>query len=544
MSVRSHLNVGPQGRIWNKFNFSPTPSIRSRAPMRPVATDCGIIKKIKSWIKARNKCGKYIQLRTAWRAAKNIYHYHQPERFLSFLTIELKTSFAKWRLLQLPSWLLHKRFYAYVVAGRSKNYVIKLPCGNNAFSHELIQRLKLPGQFARYQTVLSSLQNDPWLRNHSVKVWNIRRHGGYSSEYVDGVNLAQYRDEFVTSEQLLSQQQHRSLVQAIVDLLSDLKGYHEEHGKLIGDWQLHNLIYSHESKTIVNVDAEGFFSYRGGRYESNLSFIEDNLRSLAELLILGDRPTKEAGAILDVFRALDAVRHSGEQYSAPVFVAGYHSLDVNGIRFRGQRVCAERLARVPYNFRNKRVLDLGCNVGGMLHALSGTIETGYGIDFNPHCINAAQLIKKVNQSDNLQFYTLNLDRREDVLLLPAFLHGEKVDICFLLSLCRWLENWRRLIHAAAEISESMLFESNGSAEEQREQVEVLHRYYGNVENVSESSTDDCTVSGRKLYLCTLRITSRVSPEFVRPSKSDHVAEDERELVGARYISSEAQSIIG
>src|SRR4029077_16412856 len=168
---------------------------------------------------------------------------------------------------------------------------------------------------------------------------------------------------------------------------------------------------------------------------------------------------------LDVFRALDEVRHGGSQYSGLNFVAGYHTIELKGKRFRGQRDCAERLAKVPFDFNNKVVLDLGCNVGGMLHCLSNTIRKGYGFDFNPNCVNAAQLIKSFNGTSNLEFFTLDLDRQPAVLLRSMLLH-EKVDICFLLSMCRWLNNWRELIAEASGISQTLLFESNGCADQQ------------------------------------------------------------------------------
>ena len=146
-------------------------------------------------------------------------------------------------------------------------------------------------------------------------------------------------------------------------------------------------------------------------------------------------------------------------------------------------------------------MDLGCNAGGMLHAISGQIGKGYGFDFNPNCINAAQLIKTLNQTGNLEFYVFDLDK-QSLSLLSAFLFGQRVDICFLLSVCMWIERWREVVRLAAKISDCMLFESNGSVEQQKSQVELLESLYQRMEVISESSKDDFSCNSRTLYFCS------------------------------------------
>ena len=48
------------------------------------------------------------------------------------------------------------------------------------------------------------------------------------------------------------------------------------------------------------------------------------------------------------------------------YETGYHSLKIGDITLKGQRNPEKRLSNVNYDFTNKRVLDLGCNRGGML----------------------------------------------------------------------------------------------------------------------------------------------------------------------------------
>jgi SAM-dependent methyltransferase len=290
------------------------------------------------------------------------------------------------------------------------------------------------------------------------------------------------------------------LIDTIQQLLRNLTGYHRQHGELIGDWALHNLVFSPQRGAIVNVDVEGFFTCVDGEMEAQLPFVESNLLNLLELLKITKGQSADDAKIVEVFKALDRVRRSGTDYSAVDYVAGYHSIELKGKKFRGQRECSDRLAQVPFDFHGKVVFDLGCNVGGMLHPLSNRIRRGFGCDANPDCVNAAQLIKRLNQSSNLEFFTFDLDHRP-LPHLQSLISHEKVDICFLLSMCMWLKCWQEVIFEASQISEHLLFESNGSQRQQDEQVALLRKCYKEVQLLSGNSLDDFEQRDRKLFLC-------------------------------------------
>jgi SAM-dependent methyltransferase len=197
---------------------------------------------------------------------------------------------------------------------------------------------------------------------------------------------------------------------------------------------------------------------------------------------------------------LTEVRLGDKAYRGQGFLVGYQTLELNGKLFRGQRECSERLKKVPYDFDGKVVVDLGCNCGGMLHALSKTIKKGYGFDVDPKCISAAQAINVLNHTANLEFFTFDLDR-DELSLLPCFLLHEKADICFLLSVCIWLKKWRMVVKQAATLADVLLYEANGTAEQQEEQVNELRRYFNKISLISDESLDDPTHHERKLYLC-------------------------------------------
>jgi hypothetical protein len=52
----------------------------------------------------------------------------------------------------------------------------------------------------------------------------------------------------------------------------DLRDYNNKHGSLIGDWALHNIIYDLESKKLLNIDLEGFYTYPKVHNNGNCDF--------------------------------------------------------------------------------------------------------------------------------------------------------------------------------------------------------------------------------------------------------------------------------
>jgi SAM-dependent methyltransferase len=205
-------------------------------------------------------------------------------------------------------------------------------------------------------------------------------------------------------------------------------------------------------------------------------------------------------------RVLNLLRYtttSGSGYDAAAYPAGYHAITLDGKSFVGQRRPAERLAKVPFDFKGKTVLDIGCNQGGMLHHLASQLAGGIGIDYDYRMINAANRVRRHNGHHHLDFYVFDLEK-EPLDYLEDFLGEDRVDIVFLLSVCMWINNWTDVIDWAAKRAEYMLFESNGSQLQQQEQEDYLHRHYAKLQLVSGSSDDDPGQRARRLYLCSIK----------------------------------------
>jgi hypothetical protein len=198
---------------------------------------------------------------------------------------------------------------------------------------------------------------------------------------------------------------------------------------------------------------------------------------------------------------LEYTKTSGASYSARGYPAGYHSIEIMGVRLEGQRDPAKRFSIVPVDFTGKTVLDIGSNQGGMLLQLRDQIARGIGIDFDHRMVNTANRIKSSIGAKHLDFYVFDL-QKEPLDLIRDFLPSGKVDVVFLLAVCMWLENWRKVIDFAASISESMLFETNGTDAQQTEQEQYLRSKYADVKQLSESSEDDPQQKRRKLFWLT------------------------------------------
>lgn len=228
----------------------------------------------------------------------------------------------------------------------------------------------------------------------------------------------------------------------------------------------------------------------------------DQIRQRAVRLDLGEGDVE--GTDVDARRVLNLLNYtktSGSAYSGDEFEPGYHSITIGQMRYVGQRDPAQRLASVPFDFAGKTVLDIGCNQGGMLFELPRSIKHGVGIDYDSRMINVANRIRSQKKLDNVDFYVFDLER-EDLAYINDFLSTPRVDIAFLLSICMWIRNWREVVGFVSQLSDNLLFESNGSPQQRQDQEDQLSTCFADVQLLKQSSEDDPKQQNRKLYLCS------------------------------------------
>ncbi len=194
--------------------------------------------------------------------------------------------------------------------------------------------------------------------------------------------------------------------------------------------------------------------------------------------------TEECG-LTKIKNLLNYTKTSGSSYSAKQFSAGYHTLRVHDKELKGQRDPLDRLKKLQINFSGLRVLDIGCNQGGILFAVASDIKWGVGVDVDSRLINCCTKLSQLTQNrDKLSFYTFNIDKDPHQLLLD-FLPEQtaKVDVIFLLAVCMWVDKWRELIDLCAKITECLVFESNGLPDAQAAQIKHLRQRFGKIDIV-------------------------------------------------------------
>ena len=205
----------------------------------------------------------------------------------------------------------------------------------------------------------------------------------------------------------------------------------------------------------------------------------------------------------NVRRALNLIEYTKigtSPYAGINYHSAYHSVELCGINVNGQRNPRARLQGVDFDFSGKTVLDIGCNQGGMLFAVSELVRYGVGIDYDYRMINAANRVGAVNRVGNVHFYVFDLEK-ENLDLIDNFIADATVDIVFLLSVCMWIKNWRSVIDKSLLLSENLLFETNGTEDQQIEQENYVRSKYERVDLVRDSSDDDPRQRSRRLFLC-------------------------------------------
>lgn len=199
-----------------------------------------------------------------------------------------------------------------------------------------------------------------------------------------------------------------------------------------------------------------------------------------------------------------------KNYAGEIFTAGYHALTIGGEKLEGQRDPAARINSLDIDFNNKIVLDIGCNAGGILFEIQDKVNYGLGVDYDYKIINFANKVAKTEGYNNLDFYTVDLDKDNFDVINQYSNHEKKFDVIFLLAVCMWIKNWKELIHWTRENCEVCVFETNGKPKQQQEQLDELKRIYSSVELISDSADDSVYLKDknkkdnhplRKMYVC-------------------------------------------
>lgn len=122
-------------------------------------------------------------------------------------------------------------------------------------------KLHAHGGVERFRQILNS-NSKTEISNHVAKGFDIENDGSYKSEYIHGYRLdllSSLMSEY-PSLNIPSNEERENIKVQCERLISALEKA-DAVGELIGDWALHNLIYSPQKNCIFNIDLEGFITY-------------------------------------------------------------------------------------------------------------------------------------------------------------------------------------------------------------------------------------------------------------------------------------------
>ena len=198
---------------------------------------------------------------------------------------------------------------------------------------------------------------------------------------------------------------------------------------------------------------------------------------------------------------LKYTKNNDVSYNGQFYEYGYHSFILNNEYIRGQREIDQRFSKLKNTLKGKNILDIGSNQGGVLFYLSDVINYGIGIDYDFKMINVSNKIRFISQKNNLEFYCFDL-QKEKYEVIDNLISTKTIDVVLLLSVCIWIKNWKQLIDYCYELSNKIIFETNGTIQQQNSQINYLHKKYKKINIHSEFSDDDLTQKNRKLLICS------------------------------------------
>ncbi|WP_079505335.1 hypothetical protein [Mesobacillus jeotgali] len=141
--------------------------------------------------------------------------------------------------------------------------VIKVNKRDTYASNLLYKKLKNQKEYQHYAKVITSATLLDLISIHSCPVLHVYKDGGYESPLIKGVNLQILKLKLESNEIKLTNTEKDDYLEAIQKLYDNLREFYHKNNFIPGDWMLYNLVFEEETKTIINVDIEGFYNYQG-----------------------------------------------------------------------------------------------------------------------------------------------------------------------------------------------------------------------------------------------------------------------------------------
>lgn len=132
------------------------------------------------------------------------------------------------------------------------------------------------GSLEKYRKIISGQDFPKTISKYTKKGYSVESDGSYKSEIISGYRLDIISDiieKYPSLAIAMNVELDKIRLQSI-KLITDLTKA-DANNELIGDWALHNLIYSPDDDIIYNIDLEGFMTYDPLPEWANLGKIKD-----------------------------------------------------------------------------------------------------------------------------------------------------------------------------------------------------------------------------------------------------------------------------
>lgn len=131
------------------------------------------------------------------------------------------------------------------------------------------------GSLEKYRQIISGQDLPKTISKYTKKGYSVESDGSYKSEIISGYRLDIISDIIGKYPSMVQPMKidFDNIKTQVKKLIADLT-IADSNGKLIGDWALHNLIYSPSDNRIYNIDLEGFMTYNPIPEWANLNKIK------------------------------------------------------------------------------------------------------------------------------------------------------------------------------------------------------------------------------------------------------------------------------
>ena len=164
----------------------------------------------------------------------------------------------------------------------------------------------------------------------------------------------------------------------------------------------------------------------------------------------------------------------------------YHTTYLDGEKYEGMRDCMKRVNKMYFNPRC-RILDLGCNMAGMLWPYRLYFGQAVGVERDTNVFNFCKnLAKAYNAEKKMKFIQYDLNKIDDLDYLGEF------DVIFCLAITQHISEWQKVLRWAHEHGKILFIEYNGQPNQLKDYMNYTQGMRGGFDYLGE-------YNGRFLY---------------------------------------------